>query len=378
MTAELEDRLQTLKERGVVIVDPRQTYVDSDVDLERICKGAILYPGTRLTGARVFVGPEAKVGSEGPAILENSILAERAEVASGFLSGAVLLRDARAGSNAHIRAGTLLEEEASIAHAVGLKNTVLLSYVTLGSLINFCDGLISGGTSRRDHSEVGSGFIHFNFSPWGQHGDKATPSLVGDVVRGVFLREDRIFLGGASGMVGPQQVGFGSITAAGQMIRKAVAENHLVSEAMPNINKVTTPNRTDPPGRRKKLNIEYIGQLLALKAWYESVRLQRIPSTKEFDHLRIVTAEAINNLDICIQERINRLRSFLLERVAGTPSVEFNIKPCPLQINNIQPFVEHTDWVKSVPDSFIEESQHWLKAIVSSVTISFEENCAEK
>ena len=38
-----------------------------------------------------------------------------------------------------------------------------------------------------------SGFIHFNFTPWGKNGDKATPSLVGNVTEGVFLDQKRIF-----------------------------------------------------------------------------------------------------------------------------------------------------------------------------------------
>src|SRR6185436_10422934 len=122
------------------------------------------------------------------------------------------------------------EEEASTAHAVGLKQTILLSFVTLGSLINFCDLLMAGGTSREDHSEVGSGFIHFNFTPWGRSGDKATPSLIGDVTAGVFLRQPRIFLGGLSGIVGPQKVGFGSCTVAGQVLRREVPPNRLVGD----------------------------------------------------------------------------------------------------------------------------------------------------
>ena len=104
----------------------------------------------------------------------------------------MLLTKARIGSNGHVRAGTLLEEEASTAHAVGLKQTILTSFATLGSLINCCDCLISGGRSRTNHTEVGSGFIHFNFTPWGESGDKATPSLIGGVPQGVFLREQRI------------------------------------------------------------------------------------------------------------------------------------------------------------------------------------------
>jgi hypothetical protein len=68
-----------------------------------------------------------------------------------------------------------------------------MAYVTVGSLVNFCDALVSGGQSRAQHSEIGSGFIHFNYTPSGKTGDKATPTLVGDVERGVFLREEKIF-----------------------------------------------------------------------------------------------------------------------------------------------------------------------------------------
>ena len=51
-----------------------------------------------------------------------------------------------------------------------------------------------------DHTEVGSSYIHFNFTP---DGDKTTASLFGDVPRGVMLNQPPIFLGGQGGTVGP-------------------------------------------------------------------------------------------------------------------------------------------------------------------------------
>src|SRR5215813_10312506 len=128
MQPALEAKLDVLEAKGVTILDRRQTYLDEAVDVNRICRGSVLFPGTRLVGARTFVGPGAKVGVEGPAVLEDTVLGENAEIASGYVREAVLLRDARVGANAHIRAGTLLEEEASTAHAVGLKHTILMSF----------------------------------------------------------------------------------------------------------------------------------------------------------------------------------------------------------------------------------------------------------
>ena len=145
MEASLETKLDILASQDVIILDRRQTYLDEAIDPKRVCAGAVLYPGTRLIGARTFIGPRAKVGTEGPAVLDDTAIGEDSEVASGYLKDSVILRKSRVGSGAHIRVGTLLEEEASTAHAVGLKHTVLMSFVTLGSLINFCDGLISGG-----------------------------------------------------------------------------------------------------------------------------------------------------------------------------------------------------------------------------------------
>ena len=123
------------------------------------------------------------------------------------------------GSAAHVRPGTLLEEEAGGAHAVGLKQTIFLSFVTAGSLINFCDGLMAGGTSRKNHSEIGSSYIHFNFTP---HQDKATPSLIGDVPRGVMLDQPPIFLGGQGGLVGPVRIAYGTVIPAGTICRQDI------------------------------------------------------------------------------------------------------------------------------------------------------------
>src|SRR6185312_5393534 len=155
-------QVQALLKRGVKMPDPAQVFVDEDVDPTRVHATAVLHPGTRLQGRRTWLGAGAQVGTEGPATLVDSVFGESASIASGYAKGVVLLRGASLGFAGHAREGTLLEEEASTAHAVGLKQTILLSFVTLGSLINFCDVLMAGGRSRKDHSEVGSGFIHFN------------------------------------------------------------------------------------------------------------------------------------------------------------------------------------------------------------------------
>jgi UDP-N-acetylglucosamine/UDP-N-acetylgalactosamine diphosphorylase len=369
MHRNLEAKLDILEAREVTIVDRRQTFLDEAVDVKRICRGAVLFPGARLVGARTFVGPGAKVGSEGPAVLENTLIGENAEIASGYLREAVMLRDTRVGSNAHIRGGTLLEEEASTAHAVGLKHTILMSFVTMGSLINFCDGLISGGRSRKEHTEVGSGFIHFNFTPRGQYGDKATPSLIGDVIHGVFLRQPRIFLGGLSGIVGPQKVGFGSFTVAGQVLRREVLPDRILGDTPRNVDKQFSAIN-EYPNRIMRLNLEYIGNLSALRAWYQNVRLARIPALPDYEHLRIVVQAAFELLSVCIDERIGRLRQYLEERSLQAPPLSFAAPPCPLDVKPSSPYVDHVKWVSGLPDGDVRLGISWLQSIVENICAS--------
>jgi hypothetical protein len=366
MRRSLEKKLDMLEARGIRIVDRRQTYLDEQLDVRRVSSGAVLYPGTRLLGARTFVGPGAKIGIEGPAVLEDTIIGENAEVASGYLKGAVMLRGSRVGANAHVRGGTLLEEEASTAHAVGLKHTVLMSFVTLGSLINFCDALISGGRSRREYTEVGSGFIHFNHTPRGRSGDKATPSLIGDVVQGVFLREQRIFLGGLSGIVGPQKVGFGSLTVAGQVVRRQVPPHRIVGDVGRRVDK-RVDELAESTERIVSFNLEYIGQLLALQAWYQGVRFERIPYREEYDHLRIVTKAASDLIALSITERLARLFHFLEERNIPAPVVSLSCPLCPLYLEPSEPYLDHVPWVQSLSDSDRQCFSAWLLSIVKGV-----------
>ncbi len=270
-----------------------------------ISSSAIIHPGCRIENTSI--GPGCEIGAEGPVTIENCQLGRNVQLKGGFFSGAVFLDGAGMGSGAHVRAGTILEEEASGAHTVGLKQTVLLPYVTLGSLINFCDVLMAGGTSQSDHGEVGSSYIHFNFTP---HQDKATASLVGDVPRGVLLNQKPIFLGGQGGLVGPARIAYGTVIAAGGVCRKdLLEENRLHIPAVPEERTIPYEQGVYKKiGRIVKNNLIYIGNIRALNAWYENIRVLFIRD--KFD--QAVHEGALSNLSLILAERIKRL-----EQLAG-------------------------------------------------------------
>jgi hypothetical protein len=362
---EIEMRLDQLISNGIIIHDRRQVFIGAEVSLDNILPGAQLFPGTRITGSRSVLGPNSIIGSEGPATLDNVVLDDGAEVASGFVTNSALLRGSRVGSNGHIRACTILEEEASTAHAVGLKQTILMSYVTLGSLINFCDGIVSGGRSRSDHTEIGSGFINFNFTPWGERGDKATPTLIGEIYRGVFLENDRIFLGGSSGIIGPAQVSFGACTVAGQIIRQDIGPNTIFSSTGRNLKQPINVRSHTFSERKYRLNLNFIAGLVALRAWYRQVRLLRIPGMSEFQHKRSVIDFAAQLIDGMIAERIARLTDYLKSFKRVVPEGNFTSPACPIEI--VPNAADHIDWVRSLNPQDAKLLEEWLREIGDSV-----------
>ena len=365
-----------LLDRGLVLPDPAQVYVDRSVDLARLQPGATLCPGARVAGEVTFIGAGAVIGSEGAATALDCAIDADVEFCSGYADGAVLFRGAKLGGSAHVRPATILEEGASTAHAVGLKQSLLMSHVTFGSLINACDLLVAGGTSKHDHSEVGSGFIHFNFTPWGERGDKATPSLVGNVHEGVFLNRKRVFLGGLSGLVGPGEVGFGSMTIAGQVIRRPVGADRLSGAVPPSVDRDMPTSSSVVVGNRAKLraNFHYVGQLCALRAWYVQVRIARRARFEGDGEVHAeVLAAGVRALDAMIRERLLRLDQYCPDNrwsmdafLPGSEGAGMPREDVAQALRDHRPDLPHLDWVRSLDGGLVEQGVGWLHGVGES------------
>ncbi len=298
--------LGALLEKGVKIPNPDSVYIAEDVNPDRISgEKVVIYGGSKILGKNTLIMKGSRIGYQAPVTLENTLVGENTKLNGGFFKGAVFAGDNSFGSGAHVREGTILEEEANAAHTVGLKQTILFPFVTLGSLINACDFFMAGGTSRQNHSEIGSSFIHFNYTP---NQDKATPSMMGDVHHGVLLRSDPIFLGGQGGLVGPVRMGYGCISAAGSIIRKNELKNDrlLLGGAFKEVSIPRRLNVYTNVGHIFNNNIYYIAGLLSLKAWYCHIRSLFI-----YDDLSFALIKGMqDNLDLCIKERISRFKIF--------------------------------------------------------------------
>lgn len=302
----LDPRITRLIERGVKIPAPYSVFIAEDVDVEKIStRGVVINPGCVLKGERLFIGDGVKIGSDGPVTLENVSASKNVVFASGYAKDSVFLSDSSAGANFHIREGCLLEESASIAHSVGLKQAILFPFATLGSLINFCDCFLSGGTDKKNHSEVGSSYIHFNYTP---NQDKATPSIMGNVPQGVMLDMPPVFLGGQGGMVGPCRIAFGTVIAAGSICRKDVLQaGRMVSEV--HGRSVNVKRKAGFYSQIKRTvfnNVFYIANLIALFTWYKNVRSLFVSDSYSDE----VHAAALKVIESAIVERKKRFMEF--------------------------------------------------------------------
>jgi len=298
-------KVQKLIKKGVKIPNPQGVEIGPEVNIDRISgDGVVIYSGSKIFGESTLILQRSILGYEAPVTIENCQIGPHVELKGGFFNNAVFLKKVSFGSGANVREGTILEEESRAAHTVGLKQTILFPFVTLGSLINFCDCLMAGGTDRKDHSEVGSSYIHFNYTP---NQDKATPSLMGDVPRGVLLGQSPIFLGGQGGLVGPSRLEFGTVIAAGTICRKdQLKPGYLVFDRIGKSGDVPFTFGIYRSIKRVVVNnIVYIANLMSLLQWYEQVRSQFI--SNEFPEPLLDGLK--EKLAMALEERIERLKA---------------------------------------------------------------------
>ncbi|RLB25490.1 MAG: UDP-N-acetylglucosamine pyrophosphorylase [Deltaproteobacteria bacterium] len=300
-----QSKIQQLLRKGVRIDRPETITIGKEVSCDQISDNrVVIHSGCKVYGSRTAIMSGCEIGYEGPVTIEDCQLGPDVKLQGGFFSHSTFLGKAMLGSGAHIRGGCLLEEEANVAHTVGLKQTILFPFVTLGSLINFCDCLMAGGTDRKNHSEVGSSYIHFNYTP---NQDKATPSLIGDVPKGVMLNQRPIFLGGQGGLVGPVRIGYGTVIAAGTIYRKDFIKGNGLLFARSNVKKQQPLYFGLYPGIKRVItnNINYIANIIALRRWYIDVRSLFLPGNPIE---KALYQGALEKIEMIISERIKRLK----------------------------------------------------------------------
>lgn len=410
--------VEVLIPQGVQLLLPEQTAIRRDVDLRKLGSGVVLHPGTRLQGSNTnigaqsilgeagpvlvdnsVIGPATLIGAQGPVTLRNTWVGERTTLGMGVAEDSVFLGrehdDAppTTGVGFRVRKGSLYEEGASSAQHTDTKMTVLLPWTTLGSNLNFCDVLLAGGVGDQpgQFSEVGSGTTHFNFTI---RGDKATASLLGNVAEGVFLRSERLFIGGNNSLLGPLQAEFGAFSAAGARISGSMSRGLNLGQPVPS-GHVDYDPRSFPQLRRAVLTqLNFLGELNALFHWYAQIR----PLLAADDFQRRLYQQAQTVVQRNLHERIQQLgvltdlvrdslshsRSALPEAVeeyqqnwlTNWPRMKDHLQRYPELGSSPPPILlqecgsrqgSYTQRVQQFSDEAVTAGQNWLKSIAQEL-----------
>ena len=238
--------------------------------------------------------------------IENCRIGPNVQLKGGYFKESVFLKESKMGSGAHVREGTILGGtiQRRPLRRPQTDDSFPLCHSGAASSISATASL-RAAPARKDHSEVGSSYIHFNFSA---AGDKTTPSLFGDVPRGVMLDRPPIFLGGQGGAVGPLRVGFGNVVSAGSILRKDVLnERRLIMEKPHRGGELPFAfNRYAGLSSMVEKNLHYLAGLVALEQWYRHVRQGFFHGEKQG---YLLYNGALDNLRLAANERVNRLKA---------------------------------------------------------------------
>jgi bifunctional UDP-N-acetylglucosamine pyrophosphorylase / glucosamine-1-phosphate N-acetyltransferase len=139
----------------------------------------------------------------------------------------------------------------------------------------------------------------------------------------VMLNQPPIFLGGQGGAVGPLRLGYGTVVAAGSVLRDDVPEDgKLVFAAFPpGSERVRRSHAYKNLSRIVRNNVVYLGNLVALENWYRKVRE---PFFAAQDMGALIYGGALEVLSAAKEERTKRLAA-MAEKVpmSGLGAEEF-------------------------------------------------------
>lgn len=203
-------KLQQLMLDGVTILDPLNTYVDSDVS---IGEDTVIYPGTVLEGATTIgsgciIGPHAHLVDSrlGDGVTVSQSRATLAEVGDGV----------KVGPFAHLRPGTVIGAKSKIGSFVELKKAELGEAVSVAHLTYIGDATIGA------HANIGGGTITCNYDGCEKH-----RTTVGA----------NAFIGSNNTLVAPVAIGDGAYTGAGSTVTDDVPADALALGRARQINK---------------------------------------------------------------------------------------------------------------------------------------------
>ena len=94
----MDEKISTLRGRGVEIPAPSTLEIGDEVDLGAIRgPGTVLHSGTKLYGDHLLILPGTRIGYEEPATLENCAVGRDVQLRGGYFADAVFSTFSKSG-----------------------------------------------------------------------------------------------------------------------------------------------------------------------------------------------------------------------------------------------------------------------------------------
>lgn len=186
---------------GVSLVDPQQTYIDSEVT---IGPDSLIHPGVHLRG-RTRIGSACVI--EPGAVITDAQLADRVHVKPGtVIAESEIGCDCTLGPMAHLRPGTVLRGSNKLGNFVETKKARLDVKAQASHLTYIGDAEVGKNVN------IGCGTITCNYDGVNKHRT---------------IIEDDVFVGSDTQFVAPVRIGRNSLIGAGSTITKDVPPDSL-------------------------------------------------------------------------------------------------------------------------------------------------------
>ena len=194
---------ENLMRNGVTIIDPRSTFIDSEVE---IASDTIIYPGTLIEGRTIIgsgceIGPGTRITSS---TIGNNVLIENSCIKEAQIGDACTI-----GPFAYLRPQAILHRGVKVGDFVEIKKSTLGEGSKAPHLSYVGDAIVGKGVN------IGAGTITCNYD---------------GINKWETVLEDGVFIGSNTNLVAPVRVGANSITGAGSTITRDVPPNTLAVE----------------------------------------------------------------------------------------------------------------------------------------------------
>lgn len=197
MKARINERFMV---EGVTIIDPTNTYIESEVEIGR---ETIIYPGVTIQG-KTKIGKNCIIRSN--TRIKDSIIYDNVEIESSLIQDSSVGDNSHIGPNAHLRPNSHIGKNVKIGNFVEVKNASIGNNSKAGHLSYIGDATIGHNVN------IGCGVVFVNYD-----GKVKFHTTVGD----------NAFIGSNSNLVAPIEVKDWGFIAAGSTITKNVEEGAL-------------------------------------------------------------------------------------------------------------------------------------------------------